>query len=310
MKIVVGLGGNALLRRGEPLTAEAQRRNVARAADALAELAREHDLVVTHGNGPQVGLLALQDTAVPGAGHFPLDVLGAESEGMIGYMIAQELRNRLPDRPVATVLTQVEVDPDDPAFAAPTKPVGPVYSEDRARELKRTRGWDIAPDGDGYRRVVASPTPLRVLEIDTIRLLVSVGTLVVCAGGGGIPVVFDALGRVHGVEAVVDKDSSTALVARELDADALLLLTDVPAVQAGWRTPAARPLRRVTPAELERYDFPEGSMAPKVRAATGFVERTGRPSGIGALEDAARILRGEAGTLIVAERGARTRPDG
>jgi len=303
MKIVVGLGGNALLRRGEPLTAEVQRRNVARAADALDELAREHDLVLTHGNGPQVGLLALQNTAVAGAGHFPLDVLGAESEGMIGYMIAQELRNRLPDRPVATVLTQVEVDPDDPAFATPTKPVGPVYTDEQARELARTRGWDVAPDGDGYRRVVPSPTPLRVLEIDTIRLLVDVGTMVVCAGGGGIPVVFDPLGRVHGVEAVIDKDCSTALVARELDADALLLLTDVAAVHAGWRTPAARPLRRVTPAELARYDFPEGSMAPKVRAATGFVERTGHPAGIGALEDASRIVVGEAGTLIVPEPG-------
>ena len=234
MRVVVGLGGNALLRRGEPLTHEAQHRNVIGAVAALREVANEHQIVVTHGNGPQVGLLAIQDEAMPGAGDFPLDVLSAETEGMIGYMLAQELRNQLPDRRVASILTQVEVDADDPAFTRPVKPVGPVYPRDQAEKLVGARGWRIAPDGSGFRRVVPSPAPLRLLEIDTLRLLVDAGTIVVCAGGGGIPVVFDGWGRVHGVEAVVDKDRAAALLAEELEADALLLLTDVEGVMEGW----------------------------------------------------------------------------
>ncbi len=299
MRVVVGLGGNALLRRGEPLTGEAQRRNVRAAARALGEIARAHQLVVTHGNGPQVGLLALQDAANPESGNFPLDVLGAETEGMIGYLLAQELRNELPDQRVASILTQVEVDPRDPAFRAPTKPVGPVYTQEQAETAARTRGWSIGRDGDGYRRVVPSPTPLRVLEIDTIRLLVDAATVVVCAGGGGIPIVFGAWGRAHGVEAVIDKDRSTALVAAALEADALLLLTDVAAVEAEWGTPRARKIERMTVSEVDAMELPAGSMGPKVEAAASFVRETGGSAAIGALEDAPAILRGEAGTQIV-----------
>lgn len=299
MKVVVGLGGNALLRRGEPLTHEVQRKNVRLAAAALAPLAREHGLVVTHGNGPQVGLLALQDQAIPGAGGFPLDVLVAETEGMIGYLLAQELGNELPAARVASLLAQVEVDPADPAFRSPSKPIGPLYSRERAGALARAKGWSVAPDGAGYRRVVPSPRPLRVLEIETIRLLVEAGTLVVCAGGGGIPVVAGPFGRVHGVEAVIDKDRSAALLAEELEADALLLLTDVPAVYAGWGTSDARPLARATPAELRALRLPAGSMGPKAEAAALFVERTGGLAAIGALGDAPAVLRGEAGTRVV-----------
>jgi carbamate kinase len=298
---VVGLGGNALLKRGEPITHEAQRGNVLRAAAALAGVARDHELVVTHGNGPQVGLLALQDLAVPELGNFTLDVLSAETEGMIGYLLARELRNELPEARVVSLLTQVEVDPDDPAFRYPSKPVGPVYTREQAGELARARRWSVAPDGDGYRRVVPSPTPLRVLEIDTLRLLVEAGTVVICAGGGGIPVIFDPFGRVHGVEAVVDKDHSTALVTEALDADALVLLTDVDAVYEHWGEHSQRALERSSPEELLALDLPEGSMRPKAEAAARFVQRTGGFAAIGALGDAAAIVRGEAGTLIEAE---------
>lgn len=300
MRVVVGLGGNALLRRGEPLTGEVQRENMLTAAKAVAEVARDHALVLTHGNGPQVGLLALQDASMPESGNFSLDVLGAETEGMIGYLLAQALHNELPDLRVATLITQVEVDPSDPAFGAPTKPVGPVYSEEQARAIGAKRGWNLAADGDGFRRVVPSPVPKRVLEIETIRLLVEAGTVVICAGGGGIPVVLDRAGRVRGVEAVIDKDRSTALVAWELEADALLLLTDVPAVMAHWGTPEERPLDVLTVDDVANGTFPTGSMGPKVEAAAAFVRATGGIAAIGALEDAAAILQGEAGTRIVA----------
>jgi carbamate kinase len=300
VRIVIGLGGNALLPRGAPLTHEVQRASIGRAAAALAEVAREHEIVITHGTGPQVGLLAIQDQATPGLGGFSLDVLGAETEGMIGYQLAQELRNRLLGRSVVALLTQVEVDPDDPAFRNPTKPVGPVYTRAQADAVTKARGWYIAAEGDGFRRMVASPQPLRVLEIDALRLLVEARTLVVCAGGGGIPVVFDRSGCVHGVDAVVDKDRSAGLVARELEADMLLLLTDVPAVFAGWRTPSQRALARVTPAELRALALADGSMGPKAEACADFVERTGGSAAIGALEDAAAIVRGEVGTRVAA----------
>lgn len=299
MRVVAALGGNALLRRGEPAEAELQRRRVADAARALAGLAEEHELVVTHGNGPQVGLLALQAEAYRDVGPYPLDVLGAESEGMIGYLLDQQLGNVLGGRRVATLLTQVAVDPADPAFAHPSKPIGPVYDEARARELSRDRGWAIAADGAGWRRVVASPEPRRVVELETIRLLVEAGVTVVCAGGGGIPVV-ERDGSLRGVEAVVDKDLAAALLARDLDADALLLLTDVPAVQVGWGTTAARPLRRATPEELERLDLAAGSMGPKARAAASFAATPGRVAVIAALGDAAAALAGEAGTRVSA----------
>jgi carbamate kinase len=298
MRVVAALGGNALLRRGEPLDAETQRRNVGVAAHALAAVAQEHELVVTHGNGPQVGLLALQAEAYPEGGTYPLDVLGAESEGMIGYLLQQGLRNALPERDVATLLTQVRVDAADPAFSAPTKPIGPVYDRGQAAAVAATRGWAVRPDGPHWRRVVASPEPAGIVEIDTIALLVDAGVLVVCAGGGGVPVVAGPDGALRGVEAVIDKDLVAALLAIELRADALLLLTDVAAVESGWGTPAARPVREATPAELRGLGLAAGSMGPKVEAASRFAEATGGRAVIGALEDAAALVGGTAGTTV------------
>lgn len=296
MKVVVALGGNALLQRDEKPTAEAQGKNLRRAGGALAELAREHSVVITHGNGPQVGLLASQ--ALAGGFARPLDVLSAETVGMIGYLIQQELGRHLPDRPVATLLTLVEVDPDDPAFDDPTKPIGPVLPEEEARNLAERYGWALVEEGDGLRRVVPSPTPLRVLEQDTIRLLVNFGVLVICGGGGGMPVRITEEGWIRGVEAVVDKDTTASLLARELEADALLLLTDVPGVEAHWGTPEARLLRRTTPEELRSLEFDPGSMGPKVEAACRFVEATGAMAGIGEMSRASEILAGNEGTLV------------
>ena len=299
MRLVVALGGNALLRRGEPLTAENQRANIRRAARALGELAKAgHSLVVTHGNGPQVGLLALQAEAGPRDGAYPLDILGAQSEGMIGYLIEQELGVLLEGRSCATLLTQVEVAADDPAFAKPTKPIGPIYDEATARRLAGERGWQVAPDGASWRRVVPSPRPLRILEVRVIDLLVRHDIVVICTGGGGIPVVERADGSLLGVEAVIDKDFASALLARQLGADMLMLLTDVDAVYRGFGTPEARPIRRSSPEELEQLPLPPGSMGPKVAAAIGFVRETGKPAAIGRLEDALAILRGESGTRI------------
>ncbi|AOS78001.1 MULTISPECIES: carbamate kinase [Hydrogenophaga] len=300
-RVVVALGGNALLRRGEPVSAATQRDNIRRAAKSLAQLMDEgHQLVITHGNGPQVGLLALQGEAAGKSG-FPLDVLGAETEGMIGYVLQQELDNAHPaPARFATLLTQVEVDPHDAAFGAPAKPVGPVYSEAQARTLKQQRGWAVARDGKAWRRVVASPQPLRILEIEVIRLLVEQGVTVICAGGGGIPVVRRADGTHIGVEAVIDKDHASGLLAAELGADAFLMLTDVPAVFADWGQPGQRALGNVTQQDLAAMDFAAGSMGPKVRAACDFVNRTGALAGIGALDDASAILARRAGTRVVA----------
>jgi carbamate kinase len=307
MRIVVALGGNALLRREEPMTLEVQRRNVREAADALAPLAARHELVITHGNGPQVGLLALQAEACAAANPYTLDVLGAESEGMIGYLILQELGNVLPrDRRCAGLLTRIEVDAGDAAFSSPTKPIGPVYSEDEARRLAQQRAWHIGRDGAGWRRVVASPRPLRILEIDVIELLLEAGVIVICAGGGGIPIVSREDGSHAGVEAVIDKDLAASVLARALKADAMLLLTDVDGVYADWRSPEARLLRRVAPVELQALHFEPGTMAPKVTAACEFVSHSGGIAGIGALSDAQAILDGNAGTHVAAEpaRGA------
>jgi carbamate kinase len=298
MRVVVALGGNALLRRGEPLTATNQQANIRLAAQAIAALAQQHDLIITHGNGPQVGLLALQAEAYRGVQPYPLDVLNAETEGMIGYLIEQELRNQLPDRQVVTLLTQVEVDASDPAFAHPTKPIGAIYTQAEAEQLAAERGWAIAPDGNAYRRVVPSPEPRRIIELAAIQLLVEAGALVVCVGGGGIPVVVTPTGGIRGVEAVIDKDLAAALLATSLGAKALLLLTDVDAVYLHWGTTAAQPLHQVTPEQLRRYSFAPGSMAPKVEAACRFVEKTGGLAGIGRLEDATAILAGQAGTLV------------
>ena len=298
MLVVTALGGNALLRRGEPADVASQRANVRIAAAAIAGLAAEHDVVVTHGNGPQVGLLALQGEAYAGVDAYPLDVLGAESEGMIGYLLEQELINELDQARVATLLTQVVVDAEDPAFEHPTKPIGPAFDRDTAARMAAERGWTLAADGDGQRRVVASPEPRSIVELPTIRLLVEAGVTVVCVGGGGIPVVRDADGRLRGAEAVIDKDLAAALLARSLRADALLLLTDVPAVQSGWGTPDAKPLGEVTVDQLRAIGFEPGSMGPKVEAACRFVEQTGATAGVGGLADAAALLRGERGTRV------------
>ena len=298
MRIVVALGGNALLRRGEAADAETQRRNVADAVKALAALAGSHELVITHGNGPQVGLLALQGEASVQVPPYPLDVLGAETEGMIGYLLDQELVNALGARPVATLLTQVIVDPGDPAFERPTKFIGPVYTKERAQQLAFSRHWAVAADGDHWRRVVPSPQPRGIVELPTIRLLVEAGVLVVCVGGGGIPVVVDHDGRLHGVEGVVDKDLAAALLAEGLGADALLMLTDVDGVQVNWGTPQARRLSEVSVGELAGMTFAAGSMGPKVQAACRFAEGTGGMAAIGSLGDAAEILRGRRGTRV------------
>lgn len=299
MRLVVALGGNALLRRGEQADAENQRRNVAVAVEQLGRLAEHHSLLVTHGNGPQVGLLALQSAAYPQVEPYPLDVLGAESEGMIGYLLEQSLGNRLPDAQTATLLTQVVVDAGDRAFQHPDKPVGPIYDRETAERLARERGWSIAPDGEHWRRVVASPQPQRIVELQTIRLLVESGVLVVCVGGGGIPVTVDEHGALHGVEAVVDKDRSAALLARELGADALLLLTDVEYVERDHATERARPIRQVSIGELDPSEFAGGSMRPKIEAARRFVAETGHMAAIGALAQADAILAGRSGTRIL-----------
>ena len=300
MRIVAALGGNALLRRGEPLTADSQRANVRHAAASLGELiVAGHDVVITHGNGPQVGLLALQSVAGPAESVQPLDVLGAQSEGMIGYLIEQELQSLLPQGQLfATLLTQTRVNADDPAFGNPTKPVGPVYDEAIASRLAVERGWRIARDGDKWRRVVASPEPLEILEVRVISMLVEHHVTVICAGGGGIPVIRRPDGSLAGVEAVIDKDFASALLARQLRADMLLLLTDVDAVYDGFGTPHARPLGQVRLEDLVLSTFPPGSMRPKVAAAIDFATRTDKPAAIGRLEDAAAIVRGERGTRI------------
>lgn len=303
LRIVVALGGNALLPReearegsgdsGQSSSRSVQASNVALAADVVAALAHHH-LVVTHGNGPQVGLLALQTEAA--GGDETLDVLGAETEGMIGYVLEREIRSRLPARPVVTLLTQVEVDPDDPAFRNPTKPIGPLYERAEAERLAEERGWSVAPDGDRWRRVVPSPRPRQILELDAIALLLAAGHLVVCGGGGGIPVVKKD-GALAGVEGVVDKDRSTALLARELGADLLLLLTDVPAIYRDWPE-REHPVRSTTPERILDMDLSAGSMGPKVEAAAWFVETTGGLAVIGALEDAVAMVAGAAGTRI------------
>jgi len=305
MRIVVALGGNALLRRGEPPTAENQRTNVHAAALALAPLARDHELVITHGNGPQVGLLAVQAAALPGVAAYPLDLLGAQTDGMIGYLIEQELGNLLPEnQPLATLLTMTEVDPDDPAFADPTKFVGSVYDEATARAAAAEHGWTVKPDGPHWRRVVASPKPLRIFEIRPVDLLLRAGCVVICAGGGGIPTMFerDAQGRrsnvLAGVEAVVDKDLASGVLARGLGADAFVMATDVPAVIDHWGMPSARQIAAARPEWLLAQGFPAGSMGPKVEAAAAFATETGRPAYIGALEVIGDLLAGRAGTLV------------
>jgi carbamate kinase len=301
MRVVIALGGNALLKRGEPMTAEVQRNNIKIAAAAIAPVAEGHQLVITHGNGPQVGLLALQGAAYKPDEAYPLDVLGAETEGMVGYMIEQELGNLLPfEIPFATILTMVEVDGDDPGFANPTKFVGPVYDMGESDGIKAEKGWTFKQDGDKWRRVVPSPMPKRIFEIRPIRWLLDRGTIVICAGGGGIPTMYDpnADRELIGVEAVIDKDLCSELLARELDADLLIMATDADAVFVGFGTPEARAIHRASPAAISEHKFPAGSMGPKVDAACRFATATGKTAAIGSLADIPAIVRGEKGTLI------------
>ena len=311
MRVVVALGGNALLRRGQALSAENQRENARAACAALAPVALDHELVVAHGNGPQVGLLALQGSAYTAVDTYPLDVLGAQTEGMIGYMLEQELGNELPfERHVATLLTMIEVDGADPAFERPTKPIGPLYDADEAARLEREKGWVFMADGDSMRRAVPSPAPKRIFGVHVIRTLLEQGVIVICAGGGGIPTTYTddpapAGRRLHGVEAVIDKDLASALLAIEIGADALLILTDVDAVYADWGTPEQRPIRSATPEELGASEFAAGSMGPKVRAACWFAERTGNFAAIGSITETQALLRGEAGTRIAVEAAVR-----
>jgi carbamate kinase len=299
MRIVVSLGGNALLRRGEPMTAENQRENVRTAARALAPIAREHQLVISHGNGPQVGLLALQSAAHKEVEPYPLDILGAQTEGMIGYLIEQELGNLLPfEVPFATILTMVEVDPEDPAFQHPTKPIGPIYTEEEAKRLAAERGWTVAPDGNAWRRVVPSPRPQRIFEIRPVRWLLEKGTIVICTGGGGIPTMYRPDRTLQGAEVVIDKDRASGVLARELQADLFVMATDVAGVYLDWGTPQSRLVRHAWTDELDEAGFAIGSMGPKVEAARDFAETTGGRAAIGALEDIERIVAGEAGTQV------------
>jgi len=297
MRIVVALGGNALSIRGQTLTGDSQRASIRVAAASLAQLMEAgHQVVITHGNGPQVGYLALHDA------EFPLDVLSAETVGMIGYVLQQELDNAYaPDVKYATLLTQSEVDPDDPAFQHPTKFVGPVYTDQEAERLSAERGWTIGRDGDHMRRTVPSPRPIRILELDVIRLLVEQDVVVICAGGGCIPVVQRPDDTMIGIEAVIDKDHASGLLARSLEADAYLMLTDVDGVYENWGTPQQALIAQATPVELEKHSFPAGSMGPKIEAACDFVTATGGFAAIGQLADALQLITGDAGTRITSD---------
>jgi carbamate kinase len=303
MKLVVALGGNALLRRGQSLSAENQLDNIRRAAGQLARVAVDHQLVLTHGNGPQVGLLALQSAAYAAVDTYPLDVLGAQTDGMIGYLLEQELANLLPAwHTVTTLLTRVEVNPNDPAFARPTKPIGPIYTQQESQQISAAKHWTMAPDGDAFRRVVASPQPVRVLGLDPIRWLLQRGALVIAAGGGGIPVARSADGHsLQGVEAVIDKDLCSGLLARELEADCLLIATDVAAVYLDWGQPSQRAIGKISPRALAQHIFPAGSMGPKVEAAIKFTVATGNRAVIGSLEQIEGMLAGHAGTQVSME---------
>ena len=304
MRVVVALGGNALLRRGQALTEENQIENVKVAAEHLAPIACDHELVISHGNGPQVGLLALQEAAYTAVPEYPLDVLGAETQGMIGYLVSRELGNRLPfEMPLAVLLTMIEVDPADPAFSNPTKPIGPFYSAGEAERLTEEKGWTFLPDGDEYRRVVPSPKPMRIFELSQIKTLLDMGAVVICAGGGGIPTMYEGDRELRGIEAVIDKDLASELLAEGIGADAFVMATDVDGVYVDWGLPTQRVVARAHPDALEEMadQFSAGSMGPKVAAAIGFARSTGRPCHIGTLTEIDRLLAGIAGTTVTRE---------
>ena len=306
MRIVIALGGNALLKRGEPMTCENQRANVRIAAEQIAKAYEGNELIISHGNGPQVGLLALQNNAYKPVPMYPLDVIGGESLGMIGYMIQQELVNFVPkSATLATVLTQTQVDPKDPAFQNPTKPVGPVYDKEEAERLAKQPGWTIAQDNDKYRRVVPSPEPKRIWGLKPLKTLVEHGHIVICCGGGGIPTYFDEQGNLVGAEAVIDKDLASSLLASEVEADIFVIATDVNGAYVDWGKPTQRRIAEADPESLRAFGFAKGSMGPKVEAVCRFVEKTGKPAVIGALSEIDQILAGKAGTRVVPEKGVK-----
>jgi carbamate kinase len=305
-RAVVALGGNALLRRGEPLEAANQAQAAREAARVLARASRRHELVITHGNGPQVGLLALMSEAYADTEPYPLDVLDAERAGQIGYVLEMQLDNFIDHQDTVTVITRIVVDAGDSAFRSPSKFIGPVYTDEQASAAQDRHGWTVRRDGNGWRRVVPSPEPRRIVQLGAIEQLVNTGFLVVCAGGGGVPVVEDAHGRHRGVEAVIDKDLASSLLAVELGVDALVLATDVDAVYEGYGLPEQRRIARATPAGLREREFPAGSMGPKVEAVCRFVERTGGTAAIGRLDEIKDLLDGRAGTQVSPE-GPRAR---
>ncbi len=300
MRIVIALGGNALLRRGEDMTAENQRENLRIAAKVLAPIIEKHEVVISHGNGPQVGLLSLQSAAYKEVEEYPLDILGAQTQGMIGYMIEQELGNHLPvEIPIASILTMVEIDPEDPAFSNPTKPIGPIYDEKEARDLAKLKGWNIKQDGNYWRRVVPSPEPHRIFQLRPIHWLLEKGTVVICAGGGGIPTSYKDNGKLEGVEVVIDKDRASSLLAFELEADLLIMATDTDGVYLDWGGDSEKIISKTTPEEISKYSFDKGSMGPKVEAACSFVERSGQRAVIGSLKDIEKMVSGISGTQFL-----------
>lgn len=299
MRIVIALGGNALLKRGEPMHYEVQQANVRMACQQIAKVLPGNELIITHGNGPQVGLIALQQNAYTDVPMYPLDAIGAESVGMIGYMIARELTNVVP-RPitVTNVLTQTEIDPNDQAFKQPTKPIGPIYTKEEAEKLSQTHGWTMASDNDKFRRVVASPDPQRILGLSALKTLIENGHLVVCCGGGGVPVYFDQKGQLIGAEAVIDKDLASSLLAISVNADQFVIATDVDGVYTDWGKPSQSLIRQIDAISLRKLTFARGSMAPKVEATCRFVEKTGKAAIIGALDQIEKIIDGKSGTLV------------
>lgn len=304
MRIVIALGGNALLKRGEPMHYEVQQANVRMACQQIAKVLPGNELIITHGNGPQVGLIALQQNAYTDVPMYPLDAIGAESVGMIGYMIARELTNVVPRSiTVTNVLTQTEIDPNDPAFKQPTKPIGPIYTKEEAERLSQTNGWTMASDNDKFRRVVASPNPQRILGLSALKTLIENGHLVVCCGGGGVPVYFDQKGQLIGAEAVIDKDLASSVLAISIDADLFVIATDVEGVYTDWGKPSQSLIRQIDAPSLRKLTFAQGSMAPKVEAACRFVEKTGKTAVIGALDQIEKVVDGKSGTLTLPEIG-------